>query len=371
MRINKLMVFLVVLSLVLVVGAGCSKEADNAQKTSGNTGDQDYVVQLGYYNCDHMVGACIAKDAGIFDELGLKVNVIGNAKVPTAMAAGQMDVGYIGTRGLATAFDKGAPILAVANNHVGGSTYLVASNKIKTARDLVGKKVALGNDAEKNNPKWVQLAKQLGIPAETSAYQNFEMDDKDAYLAMKTGNLDGYFCCDPWASMAVYEKTGHVLGTWTTLPDGSWGTCCVYSMNKNFVKEHPELAKKMLLAHTRAVEYTYLHPVKAARIFAKNYQVPEEVALMTIYMKTVGEGRTLTWKIDPNCFKNYFENAKKMKVEDFMEIGSCDRWLDTTLLDQSGADDFDNFIKTKVDPIFPVGMSYQDWKMKALEIDGK
>jgi len=29
-----------------------------------------------------MTAACIAKDTGIFDELGMKVNVTGNGKVP-------------------------------------------------------------------------------------------------------------------------------------------------------------------------------------------------------------------------------------------------------------------------------------------------
>ena len=33
-------------------------------------------------------------------------------------------------------------------------------------------------------------------------YETFVMADKDEFLAMKTGRLDAYLTCDPWASMA-------------------------------------------------------------------------------------------------------------------------------------------------------------------------
>lgn len=96
----------------------------------------------------------------------------------------------------------GSPIFTAADNHVAGSYYLVVSNDIKNPSDLIGKKVALGTDAEKNNPCWVQIANNLGIPVDSKKYENFDMSNQDAYLAMKTGRLDGYLCCDPWGSMA-------------------------------------------------------------------------------------------------------------------------------------------------------------------------
>lgn len=88
-RIKPAIILTLIMALLssLVVGCGSEKTGLDASKTD------DYTVNLGYYNCDHMVGACIAKDAGIFDELGLKVNVTGNGQVPEAMAAAKMDVG--------------------------------------------------------------------------------------------------------------------------------------------------------------------------------------------------------------------------------------------------------------------------------------
>ncbi len=115
-----------------LIATGCSK----GSKETSTEKDKDYTVNLGYYNCDHMTSACVAKDAGIFDKMGLKVNVSGNGKVPQAMAAGKMDVGYIGYAGLIRGLAKGSPITVAANNHLGGSMYLVVSNKIKDPKDL-------------------------------------------------------------------------------------------------------------------------------------------------------------------------------------------------------------------------------------------
>ncbi len=331
--------------------------------------DEDYVVRLGYYNCDHMTGAPVAKDAGIFDELGLKVEVTGNGKVPQAMAAGQMDVGYIGYRGLLQANEKGSPILVSANNHLGGSMYLVVRDEIKTPKDLLGKKLAIDASPEKTNENWIRFAGKAGIPVEGKNYQTFAMSDKDEYLALKTGNLDGYSCCDPWGSMAEYEKTGRIMAKFTTLPSGKWGVCCVYAMNKSFAKDHPELAKKMILAHTRAIQFIYTHPLKTAEIFSKNYYVPLEVALMTIFKKTVEEDRTLTWKVDKTNFQDEVENLLSIKLID--KQPKLEEVIFRDFLDQCGADDFDTFIKEKVNPLFPLGMTYPDWKKKAYQIEGK
>ncbi|OPX82422.1 MAG: taurine transporter substrate binding subunit [Pelotomaculum sp. PtaB.Bin013] len=357
--------------LALMADCGGSKPAsvNKAANTAIPEKDKDYVVKLGYYDCDHMTGACIAKDAGIFDELGLKVNVIGNAKVPEAMAAGQMDAGYVGNSRMMRAFLQGSPIVVGANNHIGGSFYLIASNDIKEPQDLLGKKLAAGTDPEKNSASWISMAKGLGLPIEGKYYEVLNMADKDEYFALKAGKLDGYTACDPWGSMAQYEKTGHILAVSGKLPSGEWGECCAYNLNKNFANEHPELAKLMILAHTRAIEHMYLKPVRSAEIFADNYKVPVEVALMTMWKKTVAEGRTITWKIDLNNWQRQIDMELGYGTLD--KAPNVNEFIQAQYLNECGADDFDKFIKEKVDPVFPVGMSYEEWKAKAYQLEGK
>ena len=43
--------------------------------------DKDFVVEMGYNNCDHMVAALVGQGAGIYDALGLKVTLQRQAKL--------------------------------------------------------------------------------------------------------------------------------------------------------------------------------------------------------------------------------------------------------------------------------------------------
>lgn len=360
------------LLLITVIGGafitGCSSSSD--EKEGSAKSSEDYTIKLGYYNCDHMTAAPVAVEAGIYEELGLNVEAIGNGKVPEAMAAGQMDAGYIGTKGLVGAIPKGSPIVVAANNHRGGSEYLVVSNDIKEPKDLIGQKIASDPDGDL---LWTtDYGPQTGLPVDSSKYECINMDSsKDAYLAMKTGQIKAFSTCDPWGSVAEFENVGKIIAT-TKYKEESTGkeyNCCSFSLNSNFIKEQPELAQKLVLAHTKAIEYIYTNPVKSAKIFADAYSVDEEVALMTIYKKTVGEGRTLTWTITGEEYKNNLEMYKEYKALE--EIPTYEKVVNDSLLKACGANDFDTFIKEKVDTVFPEDMNYEDWKVKAIKIDGQ
>ncbi|MEN6326447.1 MAG: ABC transporter substrate-binding subunit SaoX [Syntrophomonas sp.] len=382
----KSFILIAVLMMGLLALCGCSAEqtSQQAQKTEKSLAeelketynlqplsdeDANYTINMGYYNCDHMTAACIGKDAGIYEALGLKINLTGNGNVPEAMSAGKMDVGYAGWTTTLRAVPKGTPLFIAAQNHTGGSEYLIASKEIKTAADLVGKKVSFGTDPETNSINWAEWADQLDIPADITKYQNFNMSDQDEYFALKAGKLDAYICCDPWGSMAEYEDTGWVVIRQNTVRDGKQGTCCKVAMHTDFAKAHPELAKRVLLAHTLSVQYMYNHPYKAAEIFAENYSVPLEVALMTIWKKTNEEGRTISWDLKMDELKNQLEVMRKYGVQNDVNTVNVEDYVDTSYFDACGAKDFQTFIKEEVDPVFPLGMSFEDWKTKAMGVD--
>ena len=378
-------ILIAVLLMGVLVFAGCGSSQNSQEETAGDNlakqlaetydlkplseEDANYTINMGYYNCDHMTAACIGKDAGIYKALGLKVNLTGNGKVPEAMAAGKMDVGYAGWTTTLRAVPKGTPLFIAAQNHTGGSEYLVVSNNIKKPEDLIGKKISIGTDPETQNLNWAEWAHQLGIPVDSSKYEVFDMSDQDEYFALKVGKLDAYICCDPWGSMAEYEGTGWIMVRQNTLRDGKLGTCCKVAMHKDFAEAHPELAKRVLLAHTLSIQYMYEHPYKAAEIFAKNYSVPLEVALMTMWRKTNEEGRTISWDLNMDELKNQLEVMREYGVQNDINTVNVEDYVDTSYFDACGAIDFHSFIKEKVDPVFPLGMSYEDWKAKAMEVD--
>lgn len=332
--------------------------------------DKKYKINLGYYNCDHMTAACVGEDTGIFKALGLNVTVTGNGNVPEAMSAGQMDMAYAGFTTTLNAVKNKVPLFIAAENHTGGAEYFVVSKAIEKPEDLLNKKISMGANAETENLNWAEWTEQLNIPRDTTYYENFSMSDSDAYFAFKLGQLDGYGACDPWGSMAEYENTGKILKRQNTDREiDGHGTCCKVCMNYNFAKAHPKLAERILLAHVMSIEYMYLHPYKAAEIFAENYNVPLEVGLMTLWKKLNEEGRTITWKLNREYVHNQMKTMKRLGIRDDINSLNIDDYIDLSYFENSGAKDFDVFIKEQVDPIFPLGMSYEDWRAKAVEID--
>ncbi len=369
MKVKKrilLLLLIVVLAATSLVG--CSKKETGQKPTDDTETVDDYKINLGYYNCDHMVGACIGEAAGIYKDLGLNVEITGGGKVPEAIAAGKMDAGYIWAQGVIGANVLGSPIVIGANNHIGGSRYLVVSSDIEKPEDIIGQKMASGDPAI--SAEWLCGYKyQLDLPLDAEAYELVNVgSDADKYVALATGQIKAMTCCDPWGSMAEYEGTGRIIGINKEMEE-KMGICCSFALNENFVKDHPELAKKLTLAHTKSIEYVYSHPYKAAEIFAEYYDVPLEVSLMTIYKKTIGEGRTLSWELKEENLNHLFDMIKKHNLlENVPE--TLDESVNLEVLNSCGAKDFDTFIKEEIDPIFPLGMTYEEFKKKAMEIDG-
>ena len=387
---------MIAMGLVLVMGmiflAGCtdsSKQtviqeidydpvAQVAKYELGELSDaeKDYLIQMGYNNCDHMVPAIIGELAGIYDALGMKVEVTKTGQIMQAMSSGEMQVGYQGISGAILSVNQGAPLFMAAANHLGGSYYLVVSNDIKEPKDLIGKKLAIGANSE-IRPNWLGWSEELGIPAGLENYEVVEMSAPDALFAMKAGQIDGFSTCDPFASQAEFEGIGYIMATsWnghiSEDKEEGWGICCIYAMSDEFSEEYPELSRRLVLAHALAVEYLYEHPYNASMMFAEGFGVAPEVGLKTVYMKTVAEGRTITWEFSKENLDNYIQYYYDYNIpeEEIPNIADIENFMSTDLLETCGIGPFDSFIKERVDKNFPIGDSYEDWLDKAKIIDG-
>ena len=206
------------------------------------------------------------------------------------------------------------------------------------------------------------------------------MGGEDAIFAMKAGQLDGFLACDPFGSQAEVEGIGKILATdygyydpeKSTGSVDDWGICCVYAMSEDFAEDYPELARRLVIAHGLSVQYLYEHPYNAAMMFAEGFGVDPEVGLRTVYLKTVAEGRTITWKFSEQNFINFEKEYADFDIpEEYRtDINDISRLMSTDILDDSGLEDFETFLEEEVDPVFPLGDSYEDWLEKAKAVDG-
>lgn len=89
--------------------------------------------------------------------------------------------------------------------------------------------------------------------------------------------------------------------------------------------------------------------------------------MKTIYMKCVNEGRTITWKLDENQFKHAYKTYEKWDL--IKNIPEFEDVVNKELYAEAELDDFDQFIKEKVDPVLPLGMTYEEFEKVANELD--
>ncbi len=73
--------------------------------------------------------------------------------------------------------------------------------------------------------------------------------------------------------------------------------------------------------------------------------------------------------MDRKGLEETFTEGQQMGIKNYLDYKSNPNFANTTLLEQAGVDDYNKFISEKVDPVFPLGMNYEDWKKKAAAID--
>lgn len=345
--------------------------------------EKDYVVEMGYFNCDHMCASIIGEKSGIYKALGLNVNLTKSPETVNALISGAMDVGYIFFSKTLMADDS--PVFQAAANHLGGSRYLVVSNDIdiNDPTSIEGKTLAI--DAEPQyNAEWRKWSEEYGFSFDPSAYEIVTMGQKDAMFALKAGQIDGFTCCDPYASQSEFEGFGKIMCiSWganleegALLTEENAGTCCSYAMSVAFREKYPELARRLIYAHMLSVKYLYEHPYNAAMMFADGFDVDPYVGLRTVYMKTVAEGRTITWQWSEQTMQNDEDfqtqwSDPAIPEEDiiFAKDSMKSLELSNEIFKEAGVPDFDEFIKDSVDNKFPLGMTFEDWYNEAKKID--
>ena len=343
--------------------------------------DKNYEINMGYYNCDHMTAGPIGEFIGMYKALGMNVKLTGNANVPAAMQAGQMDIAYCGWTTTLSAVQKGVPLFIAAENHIGGAEYLVVRKGIDMSNpeNLYGKSVSFGTDPETTNLNWAEWTTKLGIDRDSSKYEGVAMKDAEEYTAMKAGHLDAYICCDPWGTMAQYsngkdiEAVGNIIIRQDTdrTKDGlGHGTCCKVAMHGDFAKAHPRLAERLLLAHTLTLQFCYEHPYIASLGFSAYYNVPVKVALENFWRKFVNEGRTLRWDLNVDYMRNQLNTMKHYGIRDDINTVNVEDYVDLQYFNNSGAINFEEFIKKNIDPVFPETQDWETYNKVALAIDG-
>jgi len=253
---------------VLVLGA-CSGPASPG--TGSNSGG--ITLRLGYFpNVTHAT-AIVGVEEGIFaDKLGEGIHLTtqtfnAGGDVVEAIFNGGLDASYVGANPAVNAWaQSNGQAIHIISGATSGGAFLVVSPDITTAEQLAGKKLAspqLGNTQDVALRAWL---KEQGYTTDQQGGGDVSVQPQanaDILTAFASGQIDGAWVPEPWATRMVKEAGGHVLVDERDLwPDGRFVTTQLIVATA-FLDAHPDVVKRLLEGQVAANTFVNDNPAKA------------------------------------------------------------------------------------------------------------
>lgn len=231
-------------------------------------------VRIGYLaNDQHSAALAIADAKGMFEAEGIKVELqqfsVG-ADIVIAMAAGQIDVGYVGTAPANMAIDKGMPLKVVAAVNEEGSGIVIGTNSTTTnLTSFENQTLVMPSRGSIQDVLLEYLLQQNNMDPKSIDIR--EMQISLMPQALRSGKVDGYIIWEPYviqASAGGYGKT-------FMFSDEIWKNhpCCVIVASDNFRQNNPDKLKKIIKIHKNATDYIYSNREDAISILSNRLKM--------------------------------------------------------------------------------------------------
>jgi NitT/TauT family transport system substrate-binding protein len=230
-------------------------------------------VRIGYFpNLTHAT-ALVGVEEGIFQkELGgttIKASTFnaGPSEIE-ALNAGSIDIGWIGPSPAINGYTKadGSNLRIISGSASGGVKLVVNPDKIKSLKDVKGKKIAtpqLGNTQDVAFLNWIA---EQGWKVEAQSGKGdvsvVRTDNKVTPDAYKSGSIDGAWVPEPTASKLVAEGGKVLLDEGDLWPDKKFVITNII-VSQTFLKEHPDVVEAVLRGSVKANEWINANPDKA------------------------------------------------------------------------------------------------------------
>jgi NitT/TauT family transport system substrate-binding protein len=249
-KMNKKITFVLVLALAafLVMGSASAGLFDFL-------GGDSNTVKIGYLPSDHDAALFVADAQGLYKDKGINTELVqfnNGGDLMTAMASGDVDVGYVGISPVLSSVSAGVPVKVISSAQIEGSGILVTKDSnIADAQDLDGKTVATPGDASIQHVLLAAYLKANGMSLDDvkeSAMKVPSIND-----ALKTGNLPAAITFQPYVSLGVTDDNIDELVDSADIVPGH--PCCVVAASDDFLKNNEQTAKDIVAIHKEATKF--------------------------------------------------------------------------------------------------------------------
>lgn len=279
------------------------------------SGEDDYVIKIGYGTVLCQAPLQIAIEKGFFDEEGLDYEVVKlDGLVTEYVGSGQVDASY----GLVSKFiqpiDNGLDITMTAGIHTGCIKLLVKKDSdIDSLVELKGKTIGVVGLAEAPAVLLKRALHEVGVGVTSDNLEvNFVVySNSDLALALENGAVDAICLVDPAATIAINNYGCKVLLDTGTDPKYSQEYCCATFVTTDFAEEHPEIAAKYTRAVMKASAWVEENPYEAAQFLIEHDYLSGNAEVFGAILES--------YNFTPSVQGGY--TAVKQNVEEFVEIG--------------------------------------------------
>ncbi|MER5860668.1 aliphatic sulfonate ABC transporter substrate-binding protein [Streptomyces sp900105245] len=265
------------LPLLTLAACGYGSEAkdDDTAKVAAGAKKIDGLdsVKIGYFgNLTHAT-ALVGVQKGIFQkELGAtEVEPATFNAGPSeieALNSGSIDIGWIGPSPAINGFTKsgGKSLKIIGGSASGGVKLVVNPKKIKTLKDVEGKRIATPQLGNTQDVAFLNWAAEQGWKVDAQSGKGdvtvVRTDNKITPDAYKSGSVDGAWVPEPTASKLVAEGGKVLLDESSLWPDKKFVITNII-VRQAFLKEHPKAVEAVLKASVETNKWINANPDEA------------------------------------------------------------------------------------------------------------
>ncbi len=268
------------LAVISACGYGSDDDDDKSttpaaagQSSAANSGGTSASeLRLGFFaNVTHATPLVGLKEGFFAKELGTTkiTTTVYNAgpSAIEALKAGSIDATYIGPNPSISGFTStNGDLLRIVAGATSGGASLVVKPEINSPADLKGKKIAtpqLANTQDVAARAWLA---QQGLKTDIKGGGDVSIVPTENALTLnlfKSGELDGAWLPEPWATRLVQEAGAKVLLDERTLwPEGKFVTTNLI-VRKDFLDKHPDTIEALLKGQVATTDWINANPDKA------------------------------------------------------------------------------------------------------------
>jgi NitT/TauT family transport system substrate-binding protein len=260
-------------------------------------------VTIGYLPSDHDAALFVADAQGQYAANGINTNLVqfnNGGDLMTAMASGDVDVGYVGITPVLASIQKGVPVKVISAAQTDGSGLVVSKNSgINSVSDLSGKSIATPGEASIQYMLLQYYLEQNGMSLKDLKVSSMKVPSMND--ALKTNKIDGMLTFEPYVTIAEKNGAKVLAGSQDILPKHR---CCVVVASDKFLEEHPNETATILDIHKNATDFINNNTDEAAGMIPSDIVSDVEVEKTAIASFPFISGLDDSFKQDVMDFMN-------------------------------------------------------------------